>query len=297
MNAVAQKRYAIYGIKKNQKVYLSDEENLVKAKAEARDVVGGLGRKIKGVRYIQTEVWDRQANGGDGQPIFGVWIGPLGSIKTSDEEGYCAGVSKQIYCEPETVEIKTTGTYADRAAALAKAFEKTLNKVLGANYLYEKRGENPKDPGFNWDLKDKVSIHISRSGGADPKIWVYRDDPIHEPPNNSDWKHEYFERDYEDKLYHVGRIAVYVKEQMEYNRKKLAEHNANVQKFNEDMQGTLIPTGVSVERNPKTGFYELHMTATIKELSGEEVKFVVAKCQDFKQAVEPFEKKKEDPDA
>src|SRR6187200_3131623 len=161
MNAIAQKRYAIYGIKKNQKVYLSDEENLVKAKAEARDVVGGLGRKIKGVRYIQTEVWDRQANGGDGQPIFGVWIGPLGSIKTSDEEGYCAGVSKQIYCEPETVEIKMTGTYADRAAALAKAFEKTLNKVLGANYLYEKRGENPKDPGFNWDLKDKVSIHIS----------------------------------------------------------------------------------------------------------------------------------------
>jgi len=39
------------------------------------------------------------------------------------------------------------------------------------------------------------------------------------------------------------------------------------------------------------------MTATIQELSGEEVKFVVAKCQDFKQAVEPFEKKKGNADA
>jgi len=39
------------------------------------------------------------------------------------------------------------------------------------------------------------------------------------------------------------------------------------------------------------------MTAQIKELSGEEVKFVVAKCQDFQKAVEPFEKRRGDPDA
>jgi hypothetical protein len=292
MNATAEKRYAIYGIKKGEKTHISDDGDLHQAKCWAREIVGGLGRRVKGVRYIQTEVWDRQANDGAGKPVFRVWVGPLGSVYTTDSVGVKADPE-----EPETVEIKTTGTYADRAEALAKAFEKTLNKVLGANYLYEKRGESPKHPGFNWDLKDKVSIHITRSGGADPKIWVYRDDPIHEPPNNSDWKHEYFERDYEDKLYHVGRIAVYVKEQMEYNRKKLAEHNANVEKFNTDMQGTLIPTGVSVERNPKTGFYELHMTATIKELSGEEVKFVVAKCKDFKQAVEPFERKEGGSDA
>jgi len=289
MNAVAQKRYAIYGIKKGEKVHLSDEEELQKARWWAREVVGGLGRKIKGVRYIQTEVWDRQANGGDGQPIFGVWIGPLGSIKTTD-----GSTSEATTKDPKAVEIKKTGTYKSRAAALVNALDEALCEVLGAELCYEARGT---DPAYWWNLPNDVQVKIDKSRGADPKIWVFREDPINKPPNNTDWKNEWFERDYDDKLYHVGRIALYAKEQVEYNRKKLAEHNANVQKFNEDMQGTLIPTDVSIERNPKTGFYELRMTAQIKELSGEEVKFVVAKCQDFQKAVEPFEKRRGDPDA
>jgi hypothetical protein len=292
MNAVAQKRYAIYGIKKNQKVYISDEENLVKAKAWAREVVGGLGRKIKGVRYTQAEVWDRKAPGplgGDGLPVFGVWIGPLGSIKTTD-----GSTSKAKVEELATASIKTTGTYQSRAAELVKALGKALCDVFGAELRCEARGT---DPAYWWDLPNDVQVRIDKSRGADPKIWVFREDPINKPPNHTDWKNEWFERDYDDKLYHVGRIALYAKEQVESNRKKLEEHNANVEKFNTDMQGTLIPTGVSVERNPKTGFYELHMTVTIKELSGEEVKFVVAKCKDFKQAVEPFEKKEGGSDA
>lgn len=283
MNAVAEKRYAIYGVKKGEKVYISDEENLVKAKAWAREIVGGLGRKIKNVRYIQTEVWDRQANDGSGKPIFRVWIGPLGSIKTSENS-----IPKEDPQEPATVSIKTTGIYQSRAAELVKALGKAINEVFGAEFRCEARGT---DPAYWWDLPNNVQVMIDKSRGADPKIWVFREDPIFEPPNNKDWKNEWFDRDYDDKLYHVGRIAAYAKEQVEYNRKKLEEHNKNREAFDRDMTGTLIPTNVSIERNPKTGFYELQMTAKIKELSGEEVKFVVARCQDFQKATEPFEKK------
>ena len=289
MNTVAEKRYAIYGIKKGEKVHLSDEENLVQARAMAREFVGGLGRKVKGVRYLQTEVWDRQANDGSGQPVFGVWAGPLGSIKTTD-----GAVPKVDSQEPATVSIKTTGTYRSRAVVLVKAMGKALNEMFDAEIRCQSRGE---DPAYWWDLPNDVQLKIDKTRGADPRIWVFREDPILKPPHNSDWKNEWFERDYDDKLYHVGRIAAYAKEQVEYNRKKLEEHNANREAFDRDMTGTLIPTDVSIERNPKTGFYELHMTATIKELSGEEVKFVVAKCRDFKQAVEPFEKKEGRPDA
>ena len=290
MNATAEKRYAIYGVKNGEKVYISDEENIVKAKAWAREIVGGLGRKIKNVRYIQTEVWDRQANDGDGKPVFRVWIGPLGSIKTSE-----SGVPADPQ-EPTTASVKTTGTYQSRAAELVKALGKALNEAFGTEFRCEARGT---DPGYWWDLPNDVQVKIDKSRGADPKIWVFREDPINKPPNNTDWKNEWFERDYDDKLYHVGRIAAYAKEQVEYNRKKIEEHNANAKKFNEDMQGTLIPTDVSIERDPKTGLYELRMTAQIKELSGQEVKFVVARCRDFKQSMEPFESKKkgEGPDA
>lgn len=289
MNATAEKRYAIYGVKQGEKVYISDDNDLWQAKCWAREIVGGVGRKIKGVRYIQTEVWDRQANDGDGKPVFRVWVGPLGSVKTSDD-----GASKADPKEPATASIKTTGTYQSRAAELVKAMGKALSEVFGAELRCEARGT---DPAYWWDLPHDVQVKIDKSRGADPKIWVFREDPINKPPNNTDWKNEWFDRDFDDKLYHVGRIALYAKEQVEYNRKKLEEHNSNVKKFNEDMQGTLIPTDVSIERDPKTGFYELHMTAKIKELSGEEVKFVVAKCRDFKEAVKPFEMKKEDPDA
>jgi len=284
MNAVAHKRYAIYGIKKNKGVFISDEDDLIKAKAWAREIVGGIGRKIKGIRYIEAEVWDRQSgNPPVGEPIFGVWIGPLGSIKTSE-----GGVPDKDLQEPETVSIKTTGTYQSRAAELARALGKALCDVFGTELRCEARGT---DPAYWWDLSNDVQVKIDKSRGADPKIWVFREDPINKPPNNTDWKNEWFDRDYDDKLYHVGRVALYAKEQVESNRKKLEEHNANVEKFNEDMQGTLIPTGVSIERNPKTGLYELHMTAKIKELSGQEVKFVAARCDEFKKAVEPFEKK------
>jgi len=190
--------------------------------------------------------------------------------------------------EPATVSIKATGTYQSRAAVLAKALGKALNDAFGGEFRCEVRGT---DPAYWWDLPNDVQVKIDKSRGADPKIWVFREDPINKPPNNTDWKNEWFDRDYDDKLYHVGRIAVYAKEQVERNRKKLEEHNANREAFDLDMAGTLIPTNVSIERNPKTGFYELQMTATIKELSGEEVKFVVARCQDFQKATEPFEKK------
>jgi hypothetical protein len=193
-------------------------------------------------------------------------------------------------------EIKTTGTYAERSAALAKALECALNVTLGINVLYEKRGNDPKSPYYHWDLRDNVAVAISKSGSADPRVWVYRSDPVRQPPGETDWKNEPFERNYDDKLYHVGKIALYVREQMEYNRKKLAEHKANQEVVWRDLTGVIVPNGVSIERNPKTGFYELFMRVQIKELGGEEIKFAVAACRDFKKAVEPFEKK-ETPDA
>ena len=287
MNMVAQKRYAIYGIKKDKKILISDEENLVMAKAEAREIVGGFARKVKGVRYLKTEVWDRQSDGG--VPIFRVFVGPLGSVKVLE-----AGEIRPDSQKGARVLIKRTGTYQSRAAELVKEMGKALCKVFGTELRCEARGT---EPAYWWDLPNDVQVKIDKSRGADPRVWVFRDDPILKPPHNTDWKNEWFEREYEDDRYHVGRIALYAKEQVEYNRKKLEEHNANRKAFERDMTGTLIPTDVSIERNPKTGFYELHMTGKIKELSGEEVKFDVARCSEFKKAVEPFEKKKEGPDA
>jgi hypothetical protein len=192
--------------------------------------------------------------------------------------------------------IKTTGTYVERASVLALELEKALGEELGINVLYEKRGDDPKQPCYLWELRDSVAVGISKSDSADPRVYVYRSDPVRQPPGETDGGNGFFERNYDDKLYHVGKIAIYVREQMEYNRKKLAEHQANQAVVGRDLTGVMVPKSVSIERNPKTGFYELSMVVRIKELGGEEIKIAVAACRDFKKAVEPFEKK-EAPDA
>jgi hypothetical protein len=196
--------------------------------------------------------------------------------------------------ELRKVAVKTTGTYVERSTVLALELEKALNEELGINVLYEKRGNDPKSPYYSWDFRDNVTVAISKSSSADPRIWVRRSDPILQPPMDTDWKNESFERNYDDKLYHVGKIAVYVREQIEYNRKKLAEHQANQEVVCRDLTGVMVPNGVSIERNPKTGFYELFMRVEIKELGGEEIKIAVAACRDFKKAVAPFEKEASD---
>lgn len=190
--------------------------------------------------------------------------------------------------------VKTTGTYAERARHLAPLLEQALNEVLGANYLYEKRGDDPAKPTYWWDLKDKVSVHITRSFRADPRIWVYREDPIKEPPGETDWKHEYFERDAKSDggCYDLCEIALYVKAQLEYNRKKLAEHQENQKALGEELAGVTVPSGMSVKRDLKTGHYEVCMEVSLKEINASETKTVIEAFRQLKAVVAPLEPKK-----
>lgn len=196
----------------------------------------------------------------------------------------------------QTAKVKTTGTYLERSKELAAALEFALTEALDVNVLYEVRGEDPKKPAYWWDLPDHVSVEITRSSGADPRIWVFRrdpTDPAHSSSSGNDWKNEWFERNYEDKLYHVGAIAKYVREQLEYNRKKLAEHKENQKALGEELVGIAVPPGMSIERDPKTGHYEVCMQVSLKEINASETKTVIEAFQQLKAVVAPLEPKKE----
>lgn len=182
------------------------------------------------------------------------------------------------------VEVPRTGTYYTRASVLAVILGKEIQREFGARIDCAIGGTASK-PYYAWKLPESVTISISRYLDADPRVAIRRNDPVKEPPNDSDWKHDTRGRDYETKAYDVAAIIGIGREFVFYNRSVRETHEANEAVRARELDGIgEIPHGMKLTRDPKTGLYDFWMYTDVKRLTAEEAKTALNAARSFRAA-------------
>lgn len=179
--------------------------------------------------------------------------------------------------------VPTTGTYAKRAESLRSVLHMELERALGP-CTFESYGSR-EEPNFVWKLPYQVSVGIRRYRDADPNVHIRREDPVRQPPGDTDWKHVTKERDCDDQRYDIASIVALVEQFVDYNRRKRQEHEANELARARELEGLgEIPKGMMLVRDPKTGLYEFGMDTNVKGLTAEEARVTLYAARDFRTA-------------
>ena len=183
-----------------------------------------------------------------------------------------------------TIVVPMTGTYVKRAEALRAALEAEISRQFGPGVGFARRG-SPEKPYFQWSLPEKVILSIDRHLDADPHVGVRRDDPVRQPPHDTNWKYETRNRDHDTKAYDVAGIVALAKQFVVHNRNARENHEANEAAFAKELGGIgEIPKGMSLVRDPDTGLYAFWMQTDIKRLSAKEAAATLRAARDFRAA-------------
>lgn len=186
-----------------------------------------------------------------------------------------------------TLVIPKTGAYKSRAVALRGVLGPLLRTAFGEISVVD-RGK-PEKPYIVWQLPEHVTVTIDRSLSADPEINVNRSDPIAQGNTmERDWKHESFKR-YGDEDYDFNRIVDYAREQVTYNKRLWEEVVGNDAAMKEEIPEECKVPGVTIERNPRGGRYQIEMSISLTGLTKVETALVLGTLKRCKEALAPYE--------
>jgi len=182
------------------------------------------------------------------------------------------------------------GPYLRRAEVLAQALGVLIQKEYGDKLLPIRRGSD-QNLVIRWELPVHVQVVIKKSaGGADPSIWIHRNDPTGTTAVGTDWKNDECGRVYEDKCYDLDAVAEKISKAVAYNRERGDQLESNSKAMLSDLEGTQIPKDVAVSRNPQTGKYTIRHTVALDELTVKDAKSVLGRIGQVLGIVKPAPK-------
>lgn len=178
--------------------------------------------------------------------------------------------------EPIEVRVPKHGTYKRRALALKDGLDPLIRKEFGETVELSV-GEGD-EPNIHWTLPENVTVAIWTSWrNSDPRITVRKDDPVRDihATGRTDRREEFYrDRDGDAKtvFFDAGPVLAQAKAFMETNRKERSSHDGNETAKAEELAGIAVPGQVFVERDGKTGMYEITVNAKLAGLSAEEAR-------------------------